>query len=64
MPLAFVCVQLDTGLEIFQLILGQIFFHYLGGDKGGGGWRQIVTNGDKGEKGVKNLDFYADILFE
>ena len=33
----FVCVQLDTGLEIFQLISGQNVCHYLGGDKGGGG---------------------------
>ena len=50
MTLAFGCVQLDTGLEIFQLISGQKVCHYLGGDKGGGG--------------VKNWDFYGDILFE
>ena len=31
--------------------------------KGGGSSRQMVTNGDKGE-GVKNWDFYSDILFE
>ena len=42
--LAFVCVQLDTGLEIFQLILGQKVCHYLGGDKGG---RGVKANGDK-----------------
>ena len=35
--LAFVNVQLDTGLEIFQLISGRRFCHYLGGDKEGGG---------------------------
>ena len=64
MTLAFVCVQLDTGLEIFQLILGQKVCHYLGGDKGGGGSRQTVTNGDKWGRGVKNRDFYGDILFE
>ena len=34
--LAFVCGQLDTGLENFQLILGQKVCHYLGGDKGEG----------------------------
>ena len=34
---ALVCVQLDTGLETFQLISGQKVCHYLGGDKGGGG---------------------------
>jgi len=32
--------------------------------RGGGGSRQTVTNGDKGERGVKNWDFYGDILFE
>ena len=64
MTLAFVCVQLDKGLEIFQLISGQKVCHYLGGDKGGGGSRQTVTNGDKGGRGVKNWDFYGDILFE
>ena len=42
--LAFVCVQLDTGLEIFQLISGQKVCHYLGGDKGG---RGVKANGDK-----------------
>ena len=31
------CVQLDTGIEIFQLISGQKVCHYLGGNKGGGG---------------------------
>ena len=35
--LAFVCIQLGIGLEIFQLISGQKVCHYLGGDKGGGG---------------------------
>ena len=30
----------------------------------GGGSRQMVTNGDKGGRGVKNRDFYGDILFE
>ena len=53
MTLAFVCVQLDTCLEIFQLISGQNVCHYLGGDKGAGGSRQTVTNGDKGGGGVK-----------
>ena len=57
MTLAFVCVQLDTGLEIFQLISGQKVCHYLRGDKGGGGSRQTVTKcGSRGE-GVKNGDF-------
>ena len=56
MTLAFVCVQLDTGLRIFQLISGQNFCHYLGGDKGEGGSKQTVTNGDKGE-GVQKLGF-------
>ena len=32
--------------------------------RGGGGSRQTVTNGDKGGRGVKNWDFYGDILFE
>ena len=32
--------------------------------RGGGGSRQTVTNGDKGGGGVKNRDFYGDILFE
>ena len=64
MTLAFVCVQLDTGLEIFQLISGQKVCHYLGGDKGGRGSRQTVTIGDKGGGGFKNRDFYGDILFE
>ena len=48
----------------FQLLLGQKVCHYLGGDKGGRGSRQTVTNGDKGGGGVKNRDFYGDILFE
>ena len=51
--LAFVCVQLDTGLEIFQLISGQKVCHYLGGDNGGGGSRQTVINGDRGGGGSK-----------
>ena len=52
MTLAFVCAQLDTGLEIVQLILGQKVCYNLGGDKGGGGGsRQTVTNGDKGGRG-------------
>ena len=34
------------------------------GYKGGGGSRQTVTNGEKGGGGVKNRDFYGDILFE
>ena len=64
MTLAFLCVQLDTGLEIFQLMSSQKVCHYLCGDKGGGGLRQTVTNGDKGGRGSKNWDFYGDILFE
>ena len=56
MTLAFVCVQLDTDLEICQLMSIQKVCHYLGGDKGGEGSRQTVTNSDKGE-GVKNWDF-------
>ena len=64
MTLAFVCVQLDTGLEIFSLISGQKACHYLGGDKEGSrGTRQTVTNGDKGE-GVENRDFDGDIPFK
>ena len=51
MTLAFVCVQLDTSLEIFQVISGQKVCHYSVGDKGGGGSRQMVTNGDMGEGG-------------
>ena len=62
MTLAFVCVQLDKGLENYQLIPGQKVFHYLGSDKGRGS-RQTVTKGDKGE-GVRYWDFYGDILFE
>ena len=49
MTLAFVCIQLDTGLEIFQLISGQQVYHYFGSDGGGG---------------FKYWDFYGDILFE
>ena len=54
MTLAFVCGQLDTGLEILQLLSGQKVCHYLGGDKGGGGLRQMATNGDKGDGGQKS----------
>ena len=57
MTLAFVCVQLDTDLKIFQLISGQKFCHYLGGDKGGGGSRQMVTNGDKEGRGGQKFTF-------
>ena len=53
MTLAFACVQLNTGLEIFQLISGQKVCHYLGSDKGGRGSSQTVTNGDKGGGGKK-----------
>ena len=42
--LAFVCVQLDTGLDIFQLISVKKVCHYLGGDKGEG----VQANSDKG----------------
>ena len=34
--LAFVYAQLNTGLEIFQLISGEKVCHYLGDDKGEG----------------------------
>ena len=61
MTLAFVCVQLNTCLESFQLIPGQNVCHYLDGDKGG---RGVKANGDKGGGGVKNWDFYGDIFFE
>ena len=44
MTLAFVCGQLDTGLEIFQLLSGQKVCHNLGGDKRGKGFK---ANGDK-----------------
>ena len=44
MTLAFVCVQLDTGLEIFQIISDKKVCYYLGGDKGG---RGVKANGDK-----------------
>ena len=57
MTLAFVCGQLDTGLEILQLLSGQKVCHYLGGDKGGGGSRQTVTNGDKGGRGGQKSGF-------
>ena len=53
MTLAFVCVQLEKGLEIFQLISGQKVCHYLDGDKGGEESRKTVTNGDKGRRGSK-----------
>ena len=57
MTLEFVCVQLDTGLEIFQLISGQNICHYLGGDKGEGGqgkrWK-TVTRGGGGSKIISN----------
>ena len=61
--LAFVCVQLNTGLEIFRLISGRKVCHFLGGDKGEG----IKANGDKrwqGGRGVKIRNFYGDIFFE
>jgi len=32
--------------------------------RGGGGSRQTVTNGDKEGRGVKNFEFYGEILFE
>ena len=57
MTLAFVCVHLDTGLDILLLISPQKVCHYLGGDKGGGGSRQTVTNGDKGGRGGQKLGF-------
>ena len=41
--LAFVYAQLNTGLEIFQLISGEKVCHYLSGDKGGG----VKANSDK-----------------
>ena len=53
MTLAFVCVRLDTVLEIFQLISGQTVCHYLGGIKGGRGSRQTETKNDMG-KGSKS----------
>ena len=59
--MAFVCVQLDIGLEIFQLILGQKVCHYLGCDKVG---RGVKANSDKGGGEVQNMGFYSDILFE
>ena len=43
LTLVFACVQLDTGLEIFQLILGQNLCHYLGGNKREG----VRPNDDK-----------------
>ena len=46
--LAFLCVQLDTGLVIFQLIFCQKVCHYLGGDMGGGRSRKTVIMCDKG----------------
>ena len=57
MTLAFVCVQLDTGLEIFQLISGQKVCHYLGGAKRGVGSRQTTTNGDKEGGGGQKWGF-------
>ena len=53
MTLAFTCSQLDTDLEVFQLLSGQKGCHYLGGDKGG--WRsgQTMTKCEKGERGLK-----------
>ena len=44
MTLAFVCGQLDTGLEILQLLSGQKVCHYLGVDKRGEG---VKEDGDK-----------------
>ena len=38
---AFVCIQLDTGLKIFQSKSGQKVYHYFGGDKG------VTANGYK-----------------
>ena len=43
MTLTFICVQLDKGLENFQLISGQKVCHSLSGDKGEG----VKANGDK-----------------
>ena len=60
--LTFVCVQLDTGLEIIQLISGQKVCHYLGNDKEGGGSRQTVTKGDKGE-GVSRIGIFTVTYF-
>ena len=53
MTLAFVCVQLDTGLDIFQLISGQKFVTIWVVTRGGGGSRETVINGDKGRGGPK-----------
>ena len=62
MTLAFVCIQLDTGIEIFRLISCQKVCHYLGGDKEGGGSRQTVTIGDKGE-GVPKIGIFTVTCF-
>ena len=53
MTLAFVCIQLDTGIEIYRLMSCQKVCYYLVSDMGGGRSRQTVTNGDKGEGGKK-----------
>ena len=61
MTFAFVCVQLDTGLEILQLISGQKVCHYLGGDKGGGESRQTVTRGEGGSKiGISTVTYFLN----
>ena len=62
MTLSFVCVQLDIVLGICQLISGQKVCHYLGGDKEGGGSRQTVTIGDKGE-GVPKIGIFTVTCF-
>ena len=62
MTLAFLCGQLDTGLEILKLLSGQKVCHYLSGDKGGGGSRQTVPKGDKGE-GVSRVGIFTVTYF-
>ena len=62
-PLAFVSVQLDTGLDIFSVTFGKKVCNYLGGGKGGFATICVVIRGERGqtvtkcdkEEGVKNL---------
>ena len=38
--------------------------HYSPGDMGGRGSTRLVTNDDKGRKGVTNYQFFGDVIFE
>ena len=61
--LAFVCVQLDTGLELFAANFSSKSLSLFGWYKGGGGGQGKRRQRMTWARG-QNRDFYGDILFE